>query len=96
MQAFHRAYFGKGVGASMVLLFLAEIAALSLDKHGWSKTANVLFNIALVSCVLGPICFFVNLFIIRGWQCPRCRTRTIGWVKKEKRCLDCGLEFSTP
>jgi hypothetical protein len=98
MQNFYRFYLRNGIGLSMALMFATEVVALTLDKHGWNKSASVairLFELSLISSALGPICFFVNLLVIGNWRCPRCHNKPPGWVEKEAKCFDCGLEFST-
>jgi hypothetical protein len=98
IQTFHRFYLRNGIVVSMALMFATEVVALTLDKHGWNKSATVamkLFELSLIISVLGPICFFVNLLVIGNWRCPRCHDKPTGWVEKEAKCLDCGLEFRT-
>lgn len=95
MQRFHQFYLRYGIGTSSMLIFLATVIAVKLDRHGWGGGGNALFEATLVICLLAPVCFVVNLFLIRGFRCPRCKTETIGWVKKEAQCFTCGLEFGT-
>jgi hypothetical protein len=76
-------------------MFATEVVALAFDKHGWNNSATVamkLFELSLIIGVLGPICFFVNLLVIGNWRCPRCHDKPTGWVEKEAKSLDCGLE----
>ena len=96
MQQFHRFYLNRGVAVSSAAILLAVIAAVSLSKHEWEKTANLLFETVLLFCVLGPLCFFLNLLVVRAWRCPRCDSQPVGWVKKERKCFDCGLDFEQP
>ena len=93
MQSFHRFYLNRGVAVSSAVLLLAVIASISLSKHGWEKTANLLFETVLLVCVLGPLCFFLNLLVVRRWRCPCCGSQPVGWVEKERKCFDCGLDF---
>jgi hypothetical protein len=93
MQSFHRFFLQSGVAVSSAVLFVAVIVAMTLSKYGWERTANLLFGTVLVGCVLGPLCFFINLFVLRAWRCPRCGIQTVGWVEKEPKCFDCGLDF---
>jgi hypothetical protein len=95
MQKFHWFYFYRGVAVSSLLIFVAVIVAVQLDKHGGSRSANALFSAVLISCLFALILFFVNLVILYRWQCPRCGTETMGWVTKEAECFRCGLPFRT-
>ncbi len=95
MQKFHRFYLHHGVAASSLLIFVAVIAAIQLDKNGWDKSANALFSGVLVSCLLAPLLFLVNLVTLYRWRCPRCSLGTMGWVTKEAECVNCGLPFKT-
>jgi len=98
MQAFHRFYLSRGVAVSMVSLFCAEAVALTLEKHGWNTAASAalrLFEVILVGSVVAPICFFVNLLVLREWKCPRCHCSTLGIAQKETHCFDCGLKLSS-
>lgn len=95
MQRYHRFYFYRGVAISSLLIFVAVIMAVQLDTHGWGRTANALFSAVLISCAFAAILFLVNLVILYKWRCPRCRTETMGWVRKEAECFRCGLSFRT-
>ena len=95
MQKFHRFYLYRGVAASSLLIFVAVIVAVQLDKNGLGRVANALFSGVLISCLLAPILFLVNLVTLYRWRCPRCSTGTMGWVTKEAECFSCGLPFRT-
>lgn len=95
MQRFHYLYLQYGKIASMLLFFVAVVVSLKLDRYGWSKMADALIKIMLVTCLLGLFCFLINLFAVRSWRCPRCNVKTTGWVEKEKECFGCGLKLST-
>jgi hypothetical protein len=94
-QNFHRFYLFHGVAVSSLLIFVAVILAVKLDERGWTRSAYTLMSTVMVSCFLAPVYFVINLFILRRWQCPRCRTETVGWVQKEPQCFSCGLELRT-
>ena len=96
MQSFHHFCLSRADLVSSAAILLAVIAALSLSNHGREKTANLLFETVLVSCVLWPLCFFLNLLVVRTWRCPRCNSQPVGWVEKERKCFDCGLDFEQP
>lgn len=99
MQTFHRLYLRNGIAVSMACIFLTEVVALTLDNHGWHKSASIamkFFEASLIASVLGPILFFLNLLYVGNWHCPGCHHKPEGWVTKGLSCADCGLEFHTP
>ncbi len=45
MQVFHRLYLQNGIAASMACMFITEVIALTLDNHGWHRSAFVAMKI---------------------------------------------------
>src|SRR6266478_6434844 len=93
MQRIHQFYVRWGTLPLMALLFLAIMASLLLDRYGWSNVANRMVYGGLAIGVAGALYYFVNLWQLRNWRCPRCATRWPGWTEKAALCSGCGLRL---
>jgi hypothetical protein len=96
MQRLHGFYVRWGKLPFMGLLFLTIMASLFMDQHGWSRTAVDIVFVALAICIVGSLYYFVNLWKLRNWHCPRCGTRWPGgWSEKAAQCSGCDLHLSS-
>jgi len=90
MQRIHRFYINWGRLPIMALAFLSILA------YGYLGVIGMLYG-GLAICMAGCLYYFVNLWQLRNWKCPRCATRWPGsWTQKAELCSGCGLRLPSP